>query len=184
VAADIAAVVEATAGRPVHVVGHAQGNVFARATAAFHPDVVRSVTLLACGGHNLGAQPPSDELLMHFERCSDQSLPDDVRLESLRFVFFAQGNDPSPWLTGWWPSGDVREALTASDPDEWATAGRAPVLIMQPMEDPLCPPSTGRDLRDRMGSRASYVEIPHCSHAMLPEQPDAIARAVVGFVGG
>ena len=183
VAADIDAVVDATAGRPVHLVGHAQGNIFARATAAFRPDTVRSVTLLACGGHNLVAQPPSAELLMHFERCGDQSLPDDVRLESLQFVFFAQGHDPSPWLTGWWPSGDVREALTASDPSEWATAGEAPVLIVQPMEDPLCPPGTGRELRDWIGSRASYVEIPLCSHAMLPEQPGLIAGAVVEFLG-
>jgi pimeloyl-ACP methyl ester carboxylesterase len=184
IANDIAAMINQTAGRPLHVVGHAQGNVFARATAAFRPEVVRTVTLLACGGHDLAAQPPSAELLMHFERCGDQSLPDDVRLESLQFVFFAQGNDPSPWLGGWWPAADVRGTLTATDPTEWATAGDAPVLILQPMEDPLCPPTTGRHLRDVMGPRAAYVEIPHCSHAMLPEQPDLIADALIGFVDG
>src|SRR5206468_4851923 len=83
-AADVAGVAAALVDGPAHVVGHALGNVVARATAAYHPDVVRSVTLLACGGHDVATAPPPEDVLVHFERCHRTDLPDEVRIESLR----------------------------------------------------------------------------------------------------
>ena len=61
-----------------------------------------------------------------------------------------------------------------------ATAGEADVLIVQPLQDRLCPIKIGRDLALRLGARARYVEVPHCGHAILPEQPEAIARCRPG----
>ena len=179
---DVAAVIAATIDGPAHVVGHALGNVVTRATAAYHPALVQSVTLLACGGHDLDRTPPSNELLHHFARCHDASVPEPQRLESLGVVFFAAGNDASSWLTGWWPESDVREIFDTTDPSEWATAGRAPVLIVQPLDDPLSPPETGSALHRMIGTRARVVEVAHCSHAILPEQPAAIAAAVLAFL--
>src|SRR5215471_5351145 len=49
-AADVAGVIEALHGGPVHVLGHAFGNRVARCLAADRPDLVRSVILLAAGG--------------------------------------------------------------------------------------------------------------------------------------
>jgi pimeloyl-ACP methyl ester carboxylesterase len=181
-AADVADVVVATVGGPAHLVGHALGNVVVRATAAHRPETVRSVTLLACGGHDLAAAPPSDDLLHHFGRCHRADLPDAERLESLGVVFFAAGNDASSWLTGWWPDSDVREIFDTTDPAEWWTAGDVDVLIVQPLEDPLCPPGMGAFLQGAMGARARLVELPRCSHAILPEQPDAVAAAVLDFL--
>ena len=179
---DVAEVANATIDGPAHLVGHALGNVVARATAAWRPDVARSVTLLACGGHDLSAAPPSDEILRHFARCHDASLPREQRLESLGVVFFAPGNDPSSWLSGWWPASDVREVFDSTDPTEWWTAGDVDVLIIQPMDDPLCLPGTGHALRAAMGTRARVVEVAGCRHAILPEQPAAVASAVVAFL--
>jgi len=182
VADDIADVVLALDVGPMHLVGHAQGNIFARVTAAYRPEVVRSVSLLACGGHDLGESPPSDLVVENFERCARTDLPDSERVKSLGIVFFAPGNDASVWLTGWWPSGDVRDALTNTDPAEWATAGSAPVLLVQPLEDAMSPAEVGRTLHGMLGDRGTYVEVARCGHAMLPEQPEIIAREVVRFL--
>ena len=60
-------------------------------------------------------------------------------LKPLQFVFFAPGNDASVWLDGWHP--DVLAAQRAAgDRTRRAfdySAGRAPVLYLQPSRDPL-----------------------------------------------
>jgi pimeloyl-ACP methyl ester carboxylesterase len=182
VADDIAGIITHIGAAPMHVVGHALGNVFARATAAYRPEVVRSVSLLACGGHEPAHVAPVEDILEHFERCGDAALPDVQRRESLQVVFFAPGNDPSPWLEGWWPGADVRGIFDATDPREWATAGTASVLIVQPLQDRLCARDVGQNLLRRLGPRGRYVEVPDCGHAMLPEQPDVIARELIAFL--
>ena len=182
VADDIADVLAHVADGPVHVIGHALGQVFARSTASFRPEVVRSVTLLACGGHDRHYRPPPAELLEHFDRCGRSELPTDIRLQSLRALFFADQSDPTVWLDGWWPDADVAQVFGDIDVAAWATAGSVPVLILQPMNDPLCPPEVGRELALMLGRRASYVEVPDCSHAMLPEQPERISRAIIDYL--
>jgi pimeloyl-ACP methyl ester carboxylesterase len=181
-AGEVADIVAATVGGPAHVVGHALGNVVARATAAYHPEAVRSVTLLACGGHDLDAAPPPPELVVHFDRCHRAELPDTDRLESLQVVFFAPGNDPSSWLTGWWPDSDVREVFETTDPSEWWTAGTADVLVVWPVDDVLCPARVVEALVSALGSRARLVEVAGCGHAILPEQPDVIAAQLTAFL--
>src|SRR5207302_3847453 len=124
IADDVAMVIEQLSGGRAHVVGHALGNTFARATASYRPEVVHSLALLACGGHNLAHAAPPPLVMEHFARCSDTSLPVADRLESLGIVFFAPGNDASSWLDGWWPGGDaVSAALRSSDPEEWWRGG-------------------------------------------------------------
>ena len=182
VADDIADVVGAMGGEPMHVVGHAQGNVLARATAAYRPEVVRTVALLACGGHDLADSPPSAHIIEHFERCGRDDLTEDERIRSLGIVFFAPGNDASSWLRGWWPGSDLRVALENTDASEWATAGEADILLVQPLEDALSAPHVGRTLHEMIGRRSTYVEVPRCGHAMLPEQPELIARALISFL--
>jgi pimeloyl-ACP methyl ester carboxylesterase len=189
VAHDLANLIDRLATGPVHLVGHALGNTFARATAAYHPDRVRSVALLACGGHTLGkgarpaARVPDAGTMAHFARCHDPAAPMADRLESLQAVFFAAGNDPRAWLDGWWPaSAPLSGALSRGDPDEWATAGSAPVLILQPLDDVMAPPAIGRELAASIGSRAHYVDVAHCGHAILPEQPDVVAAHLIEFL--
>jgi pimeloyl-ACP methyl ester carboxylesterase len=46
----------------------------------------------------------------------------------------------------------------------------------------MAPPAVGRRLAAAAGERARYVEVPDCGHAILPEQPEAVAVAVVGFL--
>jgi pimeloyl-ACP methyl ester carboxylesterase len=183
IADDIACVIDQLCQGPAHLVGHALGNILARATASYRPEVVRSVTVMPCGGHNLGSFPVSDHVLHHFARCHQFDLSEAERRESLSVAFFAPGNDPGSWLDGWWPSaGGISAAAMKADPEEWWRAGDKPVLILHPLEDAMASPDQGLAAKAAFGSCAQYVEIPNCGHAILPEQPTIVAQAIADFV--
>jgi pimeloyl-ACP methyl ester carboxylesterase len=180
---DIALVVGRLSGGPAHLIGHAQGNICVRAAASFRPEAARTVTVMPCGGHNLKTSPPDPTIVAAFGRCHDEHLPVAERLEALRTAFFAPGNDPSVWLDGWWPtSAGISGAIGRTDAALWWRAGDVPLLIIQPMNDAMAAPEVGRDAATTIGERARYVEVENCGHAILPEQPEVIARTVIGFL--
>jgi pimeloyl-ACP methyl ester carboxylesterase len=39
------------------------------------------------------------------------------------------------------------------------------------------------EMREEFGERVSVVVIPNASHALLPEQPDAVVDAILGWIG-
>lgn len=183
VADDVAAVIQQQCGGRAHVVGHALGNVIARATASYRPELVRSVVTMPCGGHNLSAHPVAQHVLEHFARCHDHTLPDEERKKSLSVAFFAPGSDPSSWLDGWWlGAAELGAALRRADPEEWWRAGTAPLLVIQPLNDAMASPAVGREVAAALGDRVTYVEVPDCGHAILPEQPALIAEHIVRFL--
>jgi len=169
------------AGPPAHLVGHALGNRIARCLAADRPELVRSVTLLAAGGR----VPPDEEAAAALRSCFNASLDEDAHLEAVATAFFAPGNDPAVWRDGWDGAlAEVQsEAVHATPVDDWWNAGEsAPVLVIQGLDDRVAPPGNGRDLVERLGGRAQLVELRDAGHALLPEQPDAIATAVLEFL--
>jgi pimeloyl-ACP methyl ester carboxylesterase len=178
---DIAFVVHELSDGRAHLVGHANGNTVVRATASYRPEVVATVTVMPCGGHNLDAYPVPDNVLAAFPRCHDETLSEQERLDALGIAFFAQGNDARSWLDGWWPA-SASGALLRSDPEEWWRAGTAPILIIEPLEDAMAPVGVGRDTAAALGDRATYIEIPQCGHAILPERPEAVAGHIIGFL--
>jgi pimeloyl-ACP methyl ester carboxylesterase len=180
---DVAFVALTLASGRSHLVGHALGNIIVRATASFRPEVAATVTVMPCGGHNLGAFPVADAVLAAFARCHDQTLSEDERIEALSVAFFARGNNPRGWLDGWWPSSTLGGATMFSDSEEWWRAGSVPILIMQPREDAMAPTIAGREVAAALGERATYVEVPRCGHAILPEQPEVVAANLIAFLG-
>jgi pimeloyl-ACP methyl ester carboxylesterase len=183
IADDISLVVDRLCAGPAHLVGHALGNACVRAAASFHPEAARTVTVMPSGGHNLTRWPVPREVTDAFMRCHDESLPAEERLRALSIAFFAPGNDPSAWLHGWWPaSKGVATALGRTDPELWWRGGDAPMLIIQPLNDAMAPVEVGRSTSAALGDRATYVEVPNCGHAILPEQPQAIARHIIAFL--
>jgi len=180
---DVALVISGVCHGPAHVVGHALGNIFARATATYRPEVVKTLAVMPCGGHNLLAHPVAPEVIAHVARCHDEALSEEERVESLRVAFFAPGNDPKVWLDGWWPasSGLAKSALS-TDPEEWWRGGTVPMLIVQPLDDAMASPAAGREVAAALGNRATYVEVPGCGHAILPEQPETIAGLIITFL--
>ena len=178
---DVALVVQILGDGDAHLVGHALGNIVVRATASYRPEVTATVSVMPCGGHSLETHPVSDEVLAAFQRCHDDTIPENERLAALRVAFFAPGNDPRSWLDGWWPTSSFG-ALTGQHPDEWWAAGKAPLLILQPLEDAMAPVQVGREVAAALPERTTYAEIPHCGHAILPEQPDVVAARLVAFL--
>lgn len=180
---DVALVATELCDGPVHLVGHALGNTIVRAAASFRPEIVHTVTVMPCGGHNLSASPVSPEVIAAMGPCHDESLPDAERVAALEIAFFAPGNDASVWLKGWWPaSAGISSAIGRTDPELWWRGGDGPILIVQPLDDAMARTEDGRDIAAALGERARYVEIANCGHAILPEQPEAIARNLIAFL--
>lgn len=183
IARDVAGVIAELCDGPVHIVGHALGNIIARGTASFHPALIKSVVVMPCGGHDLGKYPVSDDVIQAMGRCHDENLSEDERCEALSIAFFAPGNDPRCWLADWWPESTiVSTAALKNDAEEWWRAGGKPMLILQPLEDAMSPRESGLNSVKALGQQASYAEIPHCGHAILPEQPELVARSVIAFL--
>jgi pimeloyl-ACP methyl ester carboxylesterase len=180
-AKDVAAVIDANGGGPAVVAGHAFGNFVARTAAADHPQKVRAIALLAAT-HTWPLRP---ELRDSINKSHQMGLPEDVRLKHLRHVFFAPASDARVWLEGW--NEEVmhaeRDATEATPRPEWWTAGSAPVLDMIPEADPLTPPESRNAYVEQLGAdRVTTVLIPGAAHALLPEQPDAVAAALIAYL--
>lgn len=179
-AEDVRAVIQAIGASTAHLVGHAFGNRVMRCVASDHPDIVDSVMLLACGGK----VPPDAETRQHFKRCFDVSLADEDRLPSIKEAFFAPASDPSPWLHGWWACAAASQvqASRRTETDAWWHAGQAPVLVVQGLQDRLAPPANAEAIREDFGERAQIVDVDGAGHAMLPEQPESVSRALQAFL--
>ena len=184
-ARDVAAVIAhdliGHAGGPAVVVGHAFGNWVARMTAADHPKLVRGVAILAAAAKQYPAV-----LAEAVTQCADTSLSDAERLKYLQFAFFAPGHDASEWLEGFYPevNASQRAAGLATRQEAWWGAGNAPLLDLQAEHDAFRPRETANDLREELGARVSVATIPDAGHALVPEQPRAIAAALLGWMRG
>jgi pimeloyl-ACP methyl ester carboxylesterase len=181
-ARDVATVIEHQNAGPAVVLGHAFGQWTARTLAADRADLVRGVVLAAAAAKSSRA-----ELRDALAKCVDTGLPEAERRAALRLAFFAPGHEPPlEWLSGWHPAaGKSQRAASAATPqEEWWTAGTAPVLDLQGAQDPWRPRETVNDFRRDLGAdRVTVVVIEDFSHAMFPEQSDAVVRAVLGWVG-
>ena len=114
-----------------------------------------------------------------------ESTPLRVRSDrgpALRLGFFAAGNDPNIWLKGWYP--DVRKMQVEKQVPQsvWWSAGTAPLLELIPEEDPFKPRDRWDELKAEYGARVTVVTIPKASHALFPEQPVAVAKAIETWV--
>ena len=178
-ASDIAAVIAGASAGPAVLVGHAFGNWVARMTAADHPRLVRGVAILAAA-----AKTYPKELAEAVTKCADPSLPDAERLKYLQFAFFAPGHDPSGWLEGFYPevNASQRAAGVATPQEAWWSAGSAPLFDLQAERDAFRPRETAYDLRKELGERVSVAVIPDAGHALVPEQPEAVAAALLAWM--
>lgn len=177
---DVAAVIAQQSSGAAVVLGHAFGQWVARTLAADRPELVRGLVLAAAAA----ASPPAT-LRPLLAICADVTRPEAERRAALRSAFFAPGREPpASWLAGWYPEiGKSQHSATASTPrEEWWTGGRAPVLDMQGAHDPWRPRDTAADFQREMGpQRVAVVVLDDCSHAMLPEQPEAVVAAVLDW---
>ena len=179
---DIATVIGKLGNGPAVVLGHAFGNFIARTVATDHPGKVAAVVLAAASGRTVPPEVNSAPF-----RAGDPTLPRQERLDALRLAFFAPGHDPSIWLTGWYPQTLLMQhaAVTAAAGgpiDRYWTAGTAPVLEILAEYDPFHSKDQWGQLRSQLGSRVTSTVIDGASHALFPEQPDAVAGAVIDYL--
>jgi len=186
-AADIAAVIEHEGKGPAVVVGHAYGHFVARMLATDRPDLARGVVLAAASAGKVppGVHEPSvsPEVREAIEKSGDLSLPDADRMRYLQFAFFAPGHDPHVWLTGWHPETEKAEnaASRATPVDEWFACGTARILDLQAENDAVAPRKFAGVLKAALGDRVTVVVIPNAGHALVPEEPEAMANAIAAF---
>jgi len=180
-AADIAAVIEHERKGPAVVVGHAYGHFVARTLATDQPDLVRGVVLAAASAGKVppGVHEPSvtPEVREAIEKSGDISLQEADRLRYLQFAFFAPGHDPHIWLGGWHPETEKAEnaASRATPVDDWFACGTARILDLQAENDAVAPRKFAGVLKAALGDRVTVVVIPNAGHALVPEQPEAMA---------
>jgi pimeloyl-ACP methyl ester carboxylesterase len=179
-AADVAAVIEQDNNGPAFVVGHAFGNRVARMLATDRPELVRAVALVAA---NIGKAPSPPRMRAAIRASADPSLTDAERLEALQFAFFAPGNDPRPWLEGWYPEvlAAQRIAGDRTSREEDFAAGQAPILYLQPAHDPLAHVEDAEAYARQFGARVTVVVIERASHAVIAEQPEAVSAALIAY---
>jgi pimeloyl-ACP methyl ester carboxylesterase len=180
-AGDVAAVIQALGLSGVHVLGHAYGNRVARTLAVERPDLVQTVILLAAGGR-VGPRP---EAVKASEKLESPDATKAERIEATRVVYFGPKSDPTPWvdLKAWTAASQAQlEALRATPKESWWSGGTAPMLVIQGLEDKIAPPENGRALRDEYRDRVTLVELPDAGHALVIEEPKAIAKAIHEFL--
>lgn len=180
-AADTIARLDALGVDRFHLVGHAFGNRLSRMITADFNGRVESLTLLAAGG----LVEPAEHIFPTLWKCFDPSIAEHEHLENVRTAFFADGNDPSVWRDGWMPEvfRYQRAAVTSTPRDDWWSASVARVLVVQALQDAVAPPGNGRRYVAESAPHARLVEIDGAGHAMLPEQPQLIAAAMLDFLG-
>jgi pimeloyl-ACP methyl ester carboxylesterase len=179
-AQDVADVIKANGGKAI-IAGHAFGQKVGRTVAMDHPEIVRCVIMLAGAGRAI--IPP--EVRKAIMASGDPSLSEAERITALKLAFFAPGNDPvaAGWLKGWYP--EIKKVQLAAEgktkDDEFIPAGRAPILDMQAEFDTVVPPSARQDLKNELGDRVTIQVIANAGHALIPEQPAAVAAGIDAY---
>jgi pimeloyl-ACP methyl ester carboxylesterase len=182
-AGDVAGVIRAICCGPVHLVGHAFGNRIARCLAVDQPQLVRSVTLLASGGL-IG---PSTPLGTPFRSVTQAKMNGSDCVTTLGARWLSAAPDPKVLeQVECWPAVHIAHLATSRNVrlEHWWSAGTAPLLVIQGLDDEAAPPENGHALCEQFGERVRVVDLPHAGHFLLLEQPEAVARAVSEFLQG
>ena len=181
-AEDVAAVIRAERAGPAVLIGHAFGNRLARATAARHLDAIDRLILMAAGGKYPVPGLAFEALL----GCFNTDQPAEEHCLCVAYAFFADGNAvPDHWRRGWHPATARVQgaAVRATRVEDWWHGGGRPMLVIQGESDRIAPRAESADiLAADFPERVTVTQIARAGHALLPEQPAAIAEAVSAFL--
>ncbi|MEO1056510.1 MAG: alpha/beta hydrolase [Actinomycetota bacterium] len=180
-ARDVANVIERL-GPPAFIVGNAFGNRVARCVANTRPELVRALVLVCAGGE----VPPEPDAAASLGEYFDESLSEADRLAAAHRALFSPGNtvdasfiDPGRTVAA---ARAQTAATRAESADSWIAGGTAPMLVVQGADDRIAPPENGHRLKARWPDRVEVVDVPNAGHAVLNEQPDAVATAIQEFI--
>jgi len=181
---DVAGVVKALNLGPVHVAGNDFGNRVARMFAASHPELTRSVILLAAGG-KIQPKPDADHALQVI--FNPKSTEADI-LAVMNYLVANPADSARVWAIfkrSLDPGAAAIEAAAAkATPLEawWAPPGQTKYLILQGANDLIAPPENGVELQKELGARATLVNVPGAAHLLPLEQPETAAAHMIDFI--
>ena len=184
-AADVAMVLDHVKSGPSVIVGHAWGSQPARMLAVDRPDLVRGVVMAAASAGKLppgSTEKPFSRLRTEIDGSGDMTLPESKRLEYLRAAFFGPEGDPRLWLDGWNEAAHHAQAHARmyTPVEEYFSAGETvPILDLQAEHDAVVVKDV---MKPCLGDRVEVQIIEGAGHAMAPEQPEAMAKAIINFV--
>ncbi|RGP60764.1 alpha beta hydrolase fold family protein [Fusarium sporotrichioides] len=183
-AADVAMVLGHIKCGPSVIVGHAWGSMPARMLAADRPDLVRGVVMAAASAGKLppgSTEKPFSRLRAEIDGSGDMSLPESKRLEYLQAAFFGPEGNPRLWLDGWNEAAHEAQAYARMNTtvDEYFSAGdTVPILDLQAEYDAVVVKGV---MKQYLGDRVEVQVVKNAGHAMAPEQPEAMANAIIDF---
>jgi pimeloyl-ACP methyl ester carboxylesterase len=181
---DVAGVIKALDIGPVHIVGNDFGNRVARMVAASHPELIRSVILLAAGGKIR----PKPEALHALEVIFNPASTETEVLAEMKYLVANQADAARVWeilnASRDPQVGAIEEAASKATPLAawWAPPGNTRYLILQGADDQLAPPENGVELQKELGARATLVNVPSAAHMLPVELPAVAASHIVEFV--
>ena len=141
-AGDVAGVIKAIGCGPAHLVGHAFGNRIARCLAVDQPPLVRSVTLLAAGGLIALSTP----IGTHFRNATQVKMNGSDCVTVLGARWLSPASDPKILArVECWPAVFIAHLATSRNVplEYWWSAGTAPLLVIQGLDDEAAPPGMG-----------------------------------------
>jgi len=181
---DVAGVVTQLKLGPVHMAGNDFGNRVARMFATSHPELTRSVILLAAGG-KIPPQPAAARALgVIFNPASTEA----EILAAFPYFISKPADSARIWAL-FKPSldtkaGGIEAAAAQATPLKawWAPPGQTKYLILQGADDQIAPPENGEELKKELGDRATLVNVPGAAHLLPLEQPETSASKVIAFI--
>jgi pimeloyl-ACP methyl ester carboxylesterase len=183
-AEDVAGVVKKLELGPVHMAGNDLGNRVARMFAMSHPELTRSVILLAAGGKIQPKAEGNHALQVLFNPAST----DAEVLAIMPYMVSSPAESARIWALikpSRAPGAAAAERAAAeSTPLKtwWAPPGKTKYLILQGAEDQIAPPENGVELQKELGDRATLITVPGAAHFLPLEQPELAASKVISFI--
>jgi len=190
-ASDAAAVLDAAGVERAHIFGASMGGMIAQEFALNYPQRVNGLVLCctACGGsHSIQAAPEVLQALMARAMMG----PDEGSEALVPFIYdpetpraridedLAIRRRTYPTAAGY--MAQVQGIMAWSCFDRLGQI-HAPTLIIHGEHDQLVPPENARILRRNIaGSR--LVMLPHASHILMTDEPEAAHNAVLDFLAG
>lgn len=181
---DVAGVIESLNLGPAHIAGNDLGNRVARMFAAKHPELTRSVILLAAGG-----KIPPKPAAMHALDVMFNPASTDAEVIAIMPYFVSNPADSTRIWDMMKPArapeaAAIEKKAAEATPLEtwWAPPGETKYLILQGAEDQIAPPENGEDLKKELGDRATLVNVEGAAHLLPLEQPETAASHVIDFV--
>jgi pimeloyl-ACP methyl ester carboxylesterase len=183
-AGDVAGVIKDLNVGPVHVAGHAFGNRVARMLAADHPELIKSVILLAAGG-KVAPTPEADAAL---KVVFSPTATEEAYLAAMLYMV----GDPKDAKI----AGDIlkksrapeagaiqyKAASTVALDAWWAPEGNFKFLAIQGSDDQAAPSENGDLLKEDLGDRVTLVTLKGAGHLMLVTRPQETAKEIVSFL--